>query len=427
MVSLYARVLHCLLLISGEKSLQSYAKNVNTWSEPKGHATEILRRFANADLVQELREPRSLAERKAEADVKARKKSKQLNSSASISGGAEDMPNTTSLPAEAQGDTVFENACLFLRDALLTRLFADAVKAGDSGDSGLVILVLKHWVFGYPGNGRTKYAHAMLHLFHNLVNVCTQGIRKAVTQNWLLNPTGKANAFVEIDLVQEHLNFGIKRVYNAEGGSHSWDWLALVSPAVNILRKLSTKINNELGAKQGSKHKIPDLQKDIAILMAILKEHAFYTIEYGHVVDVRDRAVPDVIANSMNSLNTCENGENLPPSSTRKLSPAGEDDQMPLVLSEPSTESQASNVGTNSPAEEEEDSEESNSADASQDDLDPDLLLESQLIASPTLERLDEDDVALDMDDWVLDGESDEDITDDSEEEEGEEGEVDVD
>jgi hypothetical protein len=34
--------------------------------------------------------------------------------------------------------------------------------------------------------------------------------RKVVTENWLLNPTGKANTFVEIDLVQEHLNFWIK-------------------------------------------------------------------------------------------------------------------------------------------------------------------------------------------------------------------------
>ena len=66
----------------------------------------------------------------------------------------------------------------------------------------------------------------MLHLFHNLANVWTKEIwyvtseiqnqyltkvrRKVVTQNWLLNPTGKANAFVEIDLVQEHLNFWIK-------------------------------------------------------------------------------------------------------------------------------------------------------------------------------------------------------------------------
>jgi hypothetical protein len=118
---------------------------------------------------------------------------------------------------------VFENGCLFLRDALLTRLFADSIK---SGGSGLVILVLKHWVFSYRRNGRTKYAHQMLHLFHNLANVWTKEIRyvtsliqnqyltkvcrKVVTQNWFLNPTGKANAFVEIDLVQEHLNCWIK-------------------------------------------------------------------------------------------------------------------------------------------------------------------------------------------------------------------------
>ena len=32
----------------------------------------------------------------------------------------------------------------------------------------------------------------------------------AILQIWLLNPTGKANAVVEIDLAQKHLNFLIK-------------------------------------------------------------------------------------------------------------------------------------------------------------------------------------------------------------------------
>ena len=124
------------------------------------------------------------------------------------------------LPTKLQGDMVFENGCLFLRDALLTRLFADAIKLGDSE---VIILVLKCWVFSYQGNGHVKYAHEMLHLFHNLVNVWMKELqyvpseiqyqylmrvcKKVVTQNWLLNPTGKPNAFAEIDLVQEHLNF----------------------------------------------------------------------------------------------------------------------------------------------------------------------------------------------------------------------------
>jgi hypothetical protein len=92
-------------------------------------------------------------------------------------GGFNDSSGTSTkdlLPTELQGDMVFENGCLFLRDALLTRLFADSIK---SGDSGLVISVLKHWVFSYRGNGRTKYTHEMLHLFHNLANVWTKEIR----------------------------------------------------------------------------------------------------------------------------------------------------------------------------------------------------------------------------------------------------------
>lgn len=67
------------------------------------------------------------------------------------------MSNTETLPVEHQGDMVFENGCLFLRDALqvLSRVFADAVKSGD------LISVLKQWVFSYRGNGCTKYAHEM--------------------------------------------------------------------------------------------------------------------------------------------------------------------------------------------------------------------------------------------------------------------------
>lgn len=113
-----------------------------------------------------------------------------------------------------------------------------------------------------------------------------------ITQNWVLNPTGRENAFVEIDLVQEHLNFWIKvfewsvsertrtitnvmgqKIYKADGDAHSWDWLALVSPCIDILRRLAATLNVELGSKQGARHSAPDLSKDIGRLMTVLKEH----------------------------------------------------------------------------------------------------------------------------------------------------------
>jgi hypothetical protein len=72
------------------------------------------------------------------------------------------------------GDHAFENACLLLRDALVSREFTDSIKAGDSGR---IVLVLKVLALSYRGNGRTKYAYEMIHLIHNLTHVWPPAIR----------------------------------------------------------------------------------------------------------------------------------------------------------------------------------------------------------------------------------------------------------
>ncbi|KAJ7714778.1 hypothetical protein B0H14DRAFT_3014885, partial [Mycena olivaceomarginata] len=126
--------------------------------------------------------------------------------------------------SETPGDKIFENACLFLRDALVSRELTDAVKAGDSGR---IVLILELLACSYRGNGRTKYAHEMLHLIHNLTKVWPASIRKIVLNNWLLNPTGNHFSWVEVDLMQEHMNYCIK----AHGSSASWEWLEMVHRA----------------------------------------------------------------------------------------------------------------------------------------------------------------------------------------------------
>ncbi|KAJ7853010.1 hypothetical protein B0H14DRAFT_2354547, partial [Mycena olivaceomarginata] len=69
------------------------------------------------------------------------------------------------------------------------------------------------------------------------------------------------------------------------GAGHSWDWLALVSPCVDILRQLATRMNVELGTRQGSKHATTDLANDIAALMASLNDHEVYVEKEGRVLD----------------------------------------------------------------------------------------------------------------------------------------------
>lgn len=73
-----------------------------------------------------------------------------------------------------QGDVVFENAVLFMRDALLIREFTDAIKAGDSGR---LVISLKTFTLSYRGGGRTKYAYEMLHIRHNLAHIWPKPLR----------------------------------------------------------------------------------------------------------------------------------------------------------------------------------------------------------------------------------------------------------
>jgi hypothetical protein len=134
-VSLYARVLHCLLLVSKKATLQDYAKDL-TWEKLKADASTVVDQFADTATVLQLRTER-------END-------------------------------NALGDMVFENAVLFMRDSLLLHEFTNAVKCGDSGR---VVLVLKVWARSFRGQGRLKYAQEVLYFLHNITHVWPPSLR----------------------------------------------------------------------------------------------------------------------------------------------------------------------------------------------------------------------------------------------------------
>ncbi|KAJ8093915.1 hypothetical protein PM082_009786 [Marasmius tenuissimus] len=265
-VSLYGRILHLLLKVSGAKSLEAYAKTA-TWDGIMEHSQQIYNTYIDIEAVHELRQSRE--QEKTDGRV-------------------------------TKGDMVYENAVLFLRDALISREFSDAVKVGDSGR---VILVLKQWAFSFHGNGRTKYTYEMLHLLHNITHVWPKPLRDVILNNWLLNLQGKDDSFVEVDLVQEHLNFWIKRVYKAHGSNSSWEWLSMISPCVDLLRKLATNMAHSVGeATQGTRHAAPDLNKDISTIVESLEQHRVHEIVLGRVLDNDDLPVKDVISEGISQL-----------------------------------------------------------------------------------------------------------------------------
>ncbi|KAJ7284786.1 hypothetical protein C8J57DRAFT_1051947, partial [Mycena rebaudengoi] len=299
------------------------------------------------------------------------------------------------------------------------------------------------WAFCYRGNGRTKYAHKMLHLLHNIfkrnlfwfwqVADSSLAFSTIILQNWLANPQGKAASFVEIDLVQEHLNYWIKKVYKVYSTGHSWEWLAMISPCIGVLQQLATQINAELGAHQGSKHTTPGLENNIDELMDSLDEHEVYIEKEGQVLDDDEKPAPDVLSTGMSGL---IHGASLTPLEEFNkafevlraqcgltpvadlvglIDPSGHphawhsDPHNVIDPPMPSTSKQtAAPVDTNSDDEEYAGLPELAPAPADEDennrDIDEDLFA-----MSPTLTRDEEGDVALDIDvdEWFLDDSND--------------------
>ncbi|KAJ7590258.1 hypothetical protein C8J56DRAFT_1048420 [Mycena floridula] len=250
-VSLYARVLHCLLLVSKHKTLEDYIENVDDWTTFYNHGQAVYDNYTSALEVSDLRWEREMSKPRNE--------------------------DGTTIPAVnmTEGDMVYENALLFLRDALISREYTDAIK---TGDSGRVLLVLKAWALGFQGNGRTKYAYEMLHIIHNLTHVWPKAVCEIVLNNWLLCPSGNPKSFIEVDLIQEHMNYWIKSYYKAYGSNASWEWLALIAAYI------------------GTQHAPPDLTNDINRLMQSLEENNVYTLTKGCVLDDDDLPVADVMS-----------------------------------------------------------------------------------------------------------------------------------
>ncbi|KAI0727631.1 hypothetical protein C8Q72DRAFT_953229 [Fomitopsis betulina] len=191
-VSLYARVLHCLELISKVEDLSNYATHLD-FNQLKTHVAEIVTRYVDGKTVDRLWTARAteLREQETRGELSARA-SEASRDASSGSTEASEVPHDLT-----QGDMVFENTILLLCDGLILCLLTDCIKCGDSG----------------------CYAQEVLFLILNFKHVWPEPLQRIVLKNWLVNPTGKANSWVEVDLLQEHLNFWIKAHRKAEEGT----------------------------------------------------------------------------------------------------------------------------------------------------------------------------------------------------------------
>ncbi|KAF6745813.1 hypothetical protein DFP72DRAFT_992947 [Ephemerocybe angulata] len=164
-------------------------------------------------------------------------------------------------------DVTLENIILFNRDALIFVALQGAVKRGDVGT---VVNVLTYWLLMFRGTGKMpKYADILFHHLRDLSQMAPD-LRQGSLMNWLVNLSGKANGFKEIELLQDHQNFWLKR------------WLGIVSVCIFCLRDVIRQVQSNFKTPHNSKsHTSPSTEADLNTLQSHLESQAIqsYTPE----------------------------------------------------------------------------------------------------------------------------------------------------
>ena len=76
----------------------------------------------------------------------------------------------------------------------------------------------------------------------------------------------------------------------------------MITPCIDLLRRLASQIHIDLGSRQGIKHTSPDLDRDINELVESLAEQDVYTYQPGRFIDSDKPVVPNAVAEGWNLL-----------------------------------------------------------------------------------------------------------------------------
>ncbi|KAG8683088.1 hypothetical protein FRC09_016299 [Ceratobasidium sp. 395] len=259
-VLLIAGVIHCLTLNSGHASLNDYAeylseldvkydpklkskkmgnKNLKiSWNQLVADATKLYEKYTSVRTVDQLRTAQKFAK-----------------------------------PGESKGD-----------------MLQTAIKQGDPGH---VLIILKVFALSFRGVGQTQYAQEMLHIIHNVEKIWPIPLRNLVPQNWLINTTNHLNAWLGIDLHQEHGNLFIKTIHKAHGSNSLWSWLAIILPCTKAHHVLVKDLNGMLGTYLGSKHTTPNIAPDIGKIIDSLDKHKVYCLLPRRTYEGQDEPTKD--------------------------------------------------------------------------------------------------------------------------------------
>ncbi|PBK71762.1 hypothetical protein ARMSODRAFT_1016752 [Armillaria solidipes] len=170
------------------------------------------------------------------------------------------------------------------------------------------------------GGGNSKYAMEVLELLQALHQEWPEEVKNFVQEHcWMLNMSGKPDAYVSVDQMQEHNIKDIKDkivlvTYRSDGPNIKWEYLKKLHPAIPIIHSLSEHMEKQFRTlTRGKWHTIPKKEKDVQKLEKLFQDSKYHTFMPGRKLKAGKDKAKDFIAKGVLKLwegNTLSNWMN---------------------------------------------------------------------------------------------------------------------
>ncbi|KZT39580.1 hypothetical protein SISSUDRAFT_1061057 [Sistotremastrum suecicum HHB10207 ss-3] len=216
---------------------------------------------------------------------------------------------------EGDQDKVLLSSVMFLRDVLVYIQLREAMRTGDVETMEALIPDL---LARFAGGNNPNYARELLELLQCLHREWPSSLKDFVRRHcWLFNFSGKPNAWQAGDMVQEHNIKDIKVTYRAFGPGATFRHLQKMSPIIPGLRHVRKTFEQTTFAnRRGSKHRVPEKDKDIALLMKTYQSIKRWEYQAGRKAATESDGVVDLFSQGVHeakvAVKSWWNGRNFP-------------------------------------------------------------------------------------------------------------------
>ncbi|KAF4604189.1 hypothetical protein EYR40_001372 [Pleurotus pulmonarius] len=224
---------------------------------------------------------------------------------------APDIEETMRSADEEERDAQHENNLIRQQYFLL---YEELSYGMNHGDIDRIESCFVPWIMIFAGCGKHKYAAELQRYLEDVHFRYPPGLKEAVRNNILCNPTGEAGKFRGIDWLVEHNNLYIKRIYGGKYSNHTKEHIISQSPLIQVYKDTRMQFEQMFCLEHKTiRHSPPKMTKTFQILAEYMRKEKVNEVVRGRKTKYM---VPDVMGEGLATVfkkrglsNLAEDGE----------------------------------------------------------------------------------------------------------------------